>query len=175
MFRGRGISAIAVVVCAAFAAPAAANSPIHIDPGSPAGKQYSIPLWVLRGEGNGQQSPEGSPAPPSFGVGIAPANALGRNGAGSTGAGRSSGAGAGGAGGHRSGPTGAAGHSGSGPSGGAGGNGANGSLSPAAIRQLIRQQTSTPETTLIAVAVLVAGLLLGAALLLARRRRGEGA
>lgn len=47
----------------------AAQPGVHIDPGSPAGKQYAIPIVSARGEAGGQT---GSQSPPAFGVGITP-------------------------------------------------------------------------------------------------------
>jgi hypothetical protein len=48
---------------------------VHVDPGSPAGKEYQFPVAGARGEtaGGGQQSSSGNP--PLFGVGVSPAAA----------------------------------------------------------------------------------------------------
>jgi hypothetical protein len=178
MLCRRSIGAVLIVLFVTCAAPislADATSPIHIDPGSPAGKQYGIPLWVLRGEGSGQQSPQGVPPPPLFGVGIGPAGANG--GSGVTGGGASRGAAAGGSvgSGRGSGRAGAGGQSGRGGRGGSpsrgGANAENGSLTAATIAQLTRESSSTPLIALIAAAVLLAGLALGTVMLLAGRRR----
>ena len=47
------------------------NQGVHVDPGSPAGKQYAIPIASARGEtSGGKGSGSGSSAPPLFGVGV---------------------------------------------------------------------------------------------------------
>ncbi len=67
--------AIAVAGTWAIAAPAAALEPgVFVDPGSPAAKEYSVPLSVLRAAGSGRPAVEGQ-AQPLFGVGITPAGA----------------------------------------------------------------------------------------------------
>jgi hypothetical protein len=73
-------AAVAVVVLCAFAPQAAlaASGPpagVHVDPGSPAGKQYSIPIPSARGEASGQSAGSGSGDPPSFGAGVTPSAA----------------------------------------------------------------------------------------------------
>src|ERR1700761_8477411 len=47
---------------------------VHVDPGSPAGKQYAIPIPSARSETSGQSgsSGSGSSNPPLFGVGVTP-------------------------------------------------------------------------------------------------------
>jgi hypothetical protein len=56
----------------AVAAPAAALEPgVIVDPGSPAGKEYGVPLSVLRGEAS-RHAPVGGAGLPLFGVGISP-------------------------------------------------------------------------------------------------------
>jgi hypothetical protein len=71
------------------AAPATAQSGVHVDPGSPAGKEYALPLDQARREargggsgGAGQKSPTGRSA--LFGEGIKPGRS---HGAGTTGSG----------------------------------------------------------------------------------------
>jgi len=68
----------ALCVCAPQAALAAGNSSsgVHVDPGSPAGKQYSFPITSARGEtaGNSSGSRSGSGNPPLFGAGITPSS-----------------------------------------------------------------------------------------------------
>ena len=75
-----------LLVGAAVAQSAVASAPVtlapgvYIDPTSPAGKQYSFPLGVLRSQGAGQSSPRpGTPAP-LFGVGVTAPRATSRNG-----------------------------------------------------------------------------------------------
>lgn len=63
-----------LVACGAacsISAPAAALEPgVTRDPNSPAGKEYSLLLPVQRGQAGGQRPPQSQP--PLFGVGIAP-------------------------------------------------------------------------------------------------------
>lgn len=60
----------ALVLLSAGAAPALALPPgVHVDPGSPASKEYSFPLSVLRGAAGGKK-PSQSTSEPLFGVGI---------------------------------------------------------------------------------------------------------
>lgn len=65
--------AISLLVTWAVAGPAAAlESGVFIDPGSPAGKEYSVPLSVLRGAASGRPGGGGA-TQPLFGVGISSA------------------------------------------------------------------------------------------------------
>jgi hypothetical protein len=59
----------------AHASTASVQPGVHVDPGSPAGKEYQFPVTGARSEtaGSGQQS--GSIGPPLFGVGVTPATA----------------------------------------------------------------------------------------------------
>lgn len=50
----------------------AAQPGVHVDPGSPAGKQYAIPVASARSEAAGQTGSNVSENPPAFGVGITP-------------------------------------------------------------------------------------------------------
>lgn len=69
--------AIALAGTWAVAGPAAALEPgVFVDPDSPAGKEYSIPLSVLRGGASGRPAVAGEPQP-LFGIGITPASAHG--------------------------------------------------------------------------------------------------
>jgi hypothetical protein len=69
--------AVAVGVSWAIAGPAAAVEPgVFVDPGSPAGKEYGVPLSDLRGAASGHV-PVGNETPPLFGIGISPAGASG--------------------------------------------------------------------------------------------------
>jgi hypothetical protein len=45
---------------------------VHVDPGSPAGKQYAIPITSARGETSDNLSGSGSANPPLFGSGVTP-------------------------------------------------------------------------------------------------------
>jgi hypothetical protein len=58
----------------ATAGPAAAapGNGVHVDPGSPAGKQYAIPIPSARSQTSGQAGGAGSANPPLFGVGVTP-------------------------------------------------------------------------------------------------------
>lgn len=73
--EGMRAAVIAAAILSVVVAPVAlaANGPssgVHIDPGSPAGKQYSVPIAVARGEASGQPPGRGSASPPSFGAGV---------------------------------------------------------------------------------------------------------
>src|SRR3954451_6779017 len=112
-------AARAIVALVAFAwtlatagAVAAQEPGVHVDPDSPAGKEYAIPLDFHRAAAVGRDAVEGVPQP-LFGVGITPAAAGARGSAGDRGSGgsgstsrRSGRASAGGAGGSRSGSAG---------------------------------------------------------------------
>ena len=65
--------AVAIGLSCAMAAPAAALEPgVFVDPGSPAGKEYGVPLSELRGAASGH-APAGNQSPPLFGIGISSA------------------------------------------------------------------------------------------------------
>ena len=173
--RTRMSARFAVVLAVALAAgwaltgTAAALEPgVFVDPGSPAGKEYGVPLSDLRGDASGH-APVGNEAPPLFGIGISPA---GSSGAAVPAAARG--------GLHRSrrghpvsgrrpaGVTPAAGVSAAGtgrPSGAS-------AVSGAALAGLTRHGSSTPEVILIEGLVVLGGLGVGAALVVARRRLG---
>jgi hypothetical protein len=71
----------------AMAPPAiAAGNGVHVDPGSPAGKVYAIPIPSARSEAAGGQGASGSSNPPLFGVGVTPGGAAASAGASSGGA-----------------------------------------------------------------------------------------
>ena len=76
----RPLGAVVVALLAILAPQAAlASAPtlqpgVHVDPGSPAGKQYQIPIVGARSETAGGGS-AGSADPPLFGVGVTPAAA----------------------------------------------------------------------------------------------------
>lgn len=68
----RFAAAIAIALAATWvvAGPAAALEPgVFVDPGSPAGKEYGVPLSQLRGAASGR-TPGGNQSPPLFGIGI---------------------------------------------------------------------------------------------------------
>jgi hypothetical protein len=69
-WRGRGVLVVCMMVTMGFVTPASAKagSPpngVHLDPGSPAGKEYAIPLAAARGGAIGTSGQQG------FGSGIA--------------------------------------------------------------------------------------------------------
>lgn len=77
----RGITPAVITAVLAIAAPAAAAAGdglepgVHVDPGSPAGKEYQFPIPATRSETSGRQGSSGtgrSQNPPLFGVGITP-------------------------------------------------------------------------------------------------------
>lgn len=169
MSHGRAAGALAVSLCLTWLAPttAAALEPgVYITPGSPAAKEYGVPLWVLRGEASGHQSPQGVPQPPRFGVGIGPAPASSR------GAGRAGAAGTL-AGGARGAPPGASAHPGASAPGRPGAVAPSASaagLPPVAIARLTRHGSPAPLVALLAAGVLASGLAVGAVLAMGRRR-----
>src|SRR5689334_18685292 len=71
----RTLGALAVLAsCSGFlATPAPALEPgVHVDPGSPAGKEYSLPLGQARQTGGGSGSSTGNENSNLFGAGIKP-------------------------------------------------------------------------------------------------------
>ena len=71
-FRLAVALAIALAASWVIAGPAAALDPgVFVDPGSPAGKEYGVPLSELRGAASGH-APVGNQSPPLFGIGISP-------------------------------------------------------------------------------------------------------
>lgn len=67
-------TALVIAVFAWMAPPAVASGPtsgVHVDPGSPAGKQYVLPIASARGETSGEHNVPSSP--PLFGAGVTPA------------------------------------------------------------------------------------------------------
>jgi hypothetical protein len=155
MFHRQASGALAVALCVSWLAPttavAALEPGVHIDPGSPAAKEYGVPLWVLRGEASGHQSPEGIPPPPLFGVGIEPPGASG--GRARTGGAANRGRGPVGPGSRRAQPA----------------SGSGSVPSAATIAQLTRQGSSASHVGLLVGAALIGGLVLGGAFALGRR------
>jgi hypothetical protein len=149
-------------------APAAAQeSGVHVDPDSPAGKEYAIPIEQARRQAAGAStSKDGGRASGDaalFGAGIAPRSG-GRGSSGQSGGG-----------------TGGGGSSGSNPSGGGGSKGASGgqAANTAAARRALAVASSdsgssaTFQTAAIALAVLLAGGLIGGVMLRLNRGRAD--
>lgn len=171
--------AVALAVGCAGATPATALAPgVHVDPGSPAGKEYSFPLGVLRGAATGHSAPPGV-AQPRFGAGIGPAGA----GSAPGGASRRRGAASSHGSGPRSGAARRGGRRRHGTKGGRGTTGGDvssqalsGSRSRRAAAQsrelanLIRPRSPAPQVALIAVPVLLVGAALGGVIAAVRRR-----
>src|ERR1700738_1512568 len=71
-------AAMTVLALGAPGAASAASSPgsgVHVDPGSPAGKQYVLPLpAALRETSGGQAVGSGTANPPLFGLGVTSAS-----------------------------------------------------------------------------------------------------
>jgi hypothetical protein len=70
------VALLAAVAPSALASPAAPAG-VHVDPNSPAGKQYQIPIGAARSETSSGRPASGSNAaqnPPAFGAGITPAS-----------------------------------------------------------------------------------------------------
>jgi len=154
---------IAVAVSWAFAGAAAALEPgVFVDPGSPAGKEYGVPLSDLRGAASGHM-PVGNQTPPLFGIGISPAGAGGPTTAVGGGRRRSQAT----TGRRASAATRAAnvGAAATGPSGAS-------PVSGAALAELSHHGSSVPDVLLIASLVVLGGLGLGVGLGAARRRLG---
>ena len=73
-----GAWATLAIGCLALPAPALGLEPgVHADPGSPASKQYALPLNQARQTGGGPAGREGSSANVPFGAGIKPPGAGG--------------------------------------------------------------------------------------------------
>jgi hypothetical protein len=81
LVRTAAATALAV---AALGTPAAATPPgVHVDPNSPAGKEYAIPLAAARDLGGGSGGSNGPAASrPLFGAGIMPRTRSGHSGTG---------------------------------------------------------------------------------------------
>ena len=139
-------------------AVAAQEPGVHLDPDSPAGQEYAIPLDSHRAAALGRDAADGA-AQPLFGVGITPP-------AGASGGSRGSGGGGGGGGG---GPTPApgSGRAGRAPAGGS----ADRPPRTAALIELTRRRSKTFEVALAGVSVVLTGLLAGALIAVAARRR----
>jgi hypothetical protein len=164
-------ASLAVGLSAAQAAFALAPG-VFVNPNSPAGKEYSFPLGVLRGQGAGRPA-SGRATAPLFGVGIASGSGTQGGQSNSSGVARANSSGVIGADssgivGQRGSPNG-----GGRPSGGASRSGELGGASPqseAAIARIAAPGSSLSTTVLIVTAVLVTGLALGVGLRLLTRR-----
>ena len=159
--------AVAQAVSWAIAGPAAALEPgVFVDPGSPAGKEYSVPLSDLRGAAAGH-APVGNQSPPLFGVGVSPPggtaaapSASPRGGSKQSRRGRKSGRRPGGA----TPPAGAGSTTAGATSAGAA------PIPGAVLAGLTRHGSAVPAVALLASLVLIGGLGLGGLLVVARRR-----
>lgn len=127
---------------------------VFVDPNSPASKEYSFPLGVLRATAVGRSAPEGA-SEPLFGVGTRPAATSGGSGGSPTSPRQ------------RSGSSGTPGVSGRSPASPGTGN----HTSSSALENLARPRSTTAQITLILLAVVLGGLVLGALLLAGARRR----
>jgi hypothetical protein len=160
--RKSKVSVACIAVCGALGLPSAAlaqDPGVHFDSGSPAGKEYAIPLAEGRAEGAGTTNQRAAADTP-FGVGITPPGGGG-------GAGRGGKPGGGGDGS----PTGSGGTGGDRPRGsGAGTRGANGepegrrlkrpAIDERAVSNAEAPVDTTARTIGIAFGVLVVGILL---------------
>jgi hypothetical protein len=168
--RSAVVLAVALAATWAVAGPAVALEPgVFVDPGSPAGKEYSIPLSVLRGAASGHPAVENQ-AQPLFGIGITPPAKAGVPVSGGRGdrSGRPQQARTGPVGGSRGSPgrrtTQGASHPGSRPVG------RGGTRRPVVAGISTHEGSSTPELALFAALVIGGGLALGALLVAARGR-----
>lgn len=161
-------------LCVLSPAVAGAQTPgLHVDPDSPTGHEYAIPLDQARGSASpGSQSSGGSAgsgsqaAAPRFGVGVAAGGGSGHSGSGGSGSGGSGSGGSGSNGGSGSG----------GASGGASHAGGSAARTVSALGVRLDSATANPASSIgtsllvggIAAAVLVLGAVAG---LMARRGR----
>jgi hypothetical protein len=147
-------TAAAFVAVLVLAQPAIALPPgVFIAPGSPAGKEYSFPLSVLRGDAGGHTGSAGTAEPPLFGVGVKP---VVRRGAGSAKAHRASNSAAGRR--HRR------------ARGPAASINQGGRHREAVLASLVRPSSDVPQIALIAVVLLVVAVASGAGIAASRRR-----
>jgi hypothetical protein len=171
------VSVVCIAVCGTLALPSAAfaqDPGVHFDSGSPAGKEYAIPLAEGRAEGAGTTNQHAAANTP-FGVGITPPGGGGGAGGGGRpgggGDGRPTGSGGTGGDGSRGGNRGAKG-SGTGTREASGRADGRGLKRPAIDERAVSNAEAPVDTTArtigIAFGVLVAGILL--ALLLWWRR-----
>jgi hypothetical protein len=163
------VSIACLAVCGTLGLPSAAlaqDPGVHFDSGSPAGKEYAIPLAEGRAEGAGTTNQRAAADTP-FGVGITPPGGGGGSGGGDRGP-----TGSGGTGGDGRTGSGGGGRSGDGRRGANGGTEGRGlrrrAIDERAVSNAEAPVDTTGRTVGIALGVLVAGILL--ALLLWWRR-----
>ena len=166
----RAIVALVVIGASATGRPATAQEPgVVVDPGSPAGKEYAFPLDVQRAAAVGKDAVQGVPQP-LFGVGIP--RAAGRAGAAADSRAASGGSSRSGASGSTSGSTSR--RSSRRSAGGAASRrkrAAQGARNGPALAELSRPGSTSLEVALVTLAVVVGGVAVGGAIVLARRRR----
>ncbi len=154
-------SAIALVSYALGATNASALQPgVYASPGSPAGKEYAIPLPSARGQGTGKPVTPGQPGP-LFGVGISPP-AKGHT---ATGSAKPRSAGS------KSQPRGHR-RRGAGSVAAATGAGGRNQVSPQEIASLTHQGSAVPQVALWGALVVLGGLAIGGLFAFLGRRRG---
>lgn len=145
-----------------FAASASALEPgVFVSPGSPAGREYALPLPAARGQGAGKSVAPGGSGP-LFGVGITPPKATAKaTGITQAGANRSQRA-ARGHGRHLA-----------ATSSGASGSGGRNQVSPQELASLTHEGSVVPQVALWGGLVLLAGLAIGGLLAFLGRRRSS--
>jgi hypothetical protein len=161
------VVAVGVAAGWVLAGTAAALGPgVFVDPGSPAGKEYGVPLSDLRGAASGHV-PVGNETPPLFGIGISPASgAAGPTPGAQNGLRRSQPTRAG-----TRGRTGAATPSAGGAAAGLGPTGSS-PVDGAVLVGLTRHGSPVPAMSLVAGLIVLGGLAVGAGLVATRRRLG---
>jgi hypothetical protein len=165
MRAARAIVALVVFswTLATAGAVAAQEPGVSIDPDSPAGKEYAIPLEAHRAAAVGRDAVDGV-GQPLFGVGIAPAAA----GASASKGNRRSG----GSGSTRASTSKRSGSARADRAGNSRAGAADGRPRAAALIELTRPHSTTPDVLLIALSVVLGGLLAGGLIAVAARRRG---
>ena len=166
--RAAAVVTIALVGTWVIAGPAQALEPgVFVDPGSPAGKESSVPLSLLRGSASGRPD-NGSESQPLFGIGITPTGVSahrGSAGARSKASGRSP---------QTTGTRGQASvpHDAHHTRGGSATSGVGAPATGAALQSLTSHGSATSEIAVIATLVVIGGLGVGALLVAVRRRLG---
>lgn len=166
--RSAAVLAVALVGTWVIAGPAQALEPgVFVDPGSPAGKEYSVPLSLLRESASGRPDTRRE-SQPLFGIGITPTGVSayrGRAGARTATSGRSP---------QTSGTSGRASapHDTQHRRGGSATRGVGAPATGAALQSLTNHGSATSEVALIATLVVIGGLGVGALLVAVRRRPG---
>lgn len=169
-------ASLALGICL-LAAPSAGATPpgLHVDPNSPGGKEYAIPLDQARDQatGGGSQSSGGGSGSHLFGVGV---GGSGGGGSGSAGTASSGGGGGSTSGGSSSGGShgsGGSGHSRASGSTGAGSGGSHNRLSPLNVAAANPESGAQAPLLVLggSAGIVFAGVLLG---LMFRRRRMSG-